>query len=216
MGKFSALFFIAILIIPGAVLLQGKPLAVFTGSPAKTDSVSIDTSACKASCERSKVSKDMHKQVNNGNASFNFNAADMSMTFEKTVTITSGKYILKNNRFNGGIIRLDLTDALYPKMWSSSDAQKKSGSLKIIRLDTIGNDISKCRVIADFHVRDTTGRISFPATVNFSDSTHQKPSRLQGNFVIDALAWKLFPVDTNATVTKDGLNFILDVVSKKQ
>jgi hypothetical protein len=218
MKRLIAPALITALIISGAALLDGKPASysLFTGSPPKIDSILIDPASCKAKCERSKISENVHKHVQDENLSFNFSSDNMSMTFEKEVGIRNGYYLLKNNKFNGGFFNLDLTHALEPTMWSKSDAPSKKGSLKIIRFDTIGNDILKRRVIADFHAGDTTGRISFPATVTFSDSTNQKPARLQGNFVIDALVWKLYPVDTNATVTKDELNFILDIVSKKQ
>jgi hypothetical protein len=188
----------------------------FAATPPKIDSIIIDPSACKANCERSKIWSSLHRHTENENGMISdISVSNMSMTFEKAVGIKNGYFLLKNSIFNGGTIHLNLTDALEPKVFPKGVSRVQMGYLKIIRMDTLGNDSLNRRVTADFHAGDTTGRISFPAMVTYSDAANQKPSRLKGNFVIDALTWKLFPVDTTAVITKDELNFIIDIVSKK-
>lgn len=217
MKRFIAPFLISSLIISGALLLYGAPAHYhYTGTPAKIDTISIDPALCASNCERSKVWSSLHRHSEDEHGTTDFNVSNMSMTFEKKVGVNTGYFLLKNNKFNGGMINLNLTDALEPKVFPKTQSTYQTGYLKIIRFDTIGNDTINRRVVADFHARDTTGRISFPAIVTFSDNANQKPAHVKGNFVIDALVWKLYPVDSTAVVTKDELKFSLDLITKKQ
>src|ERR1044072_8637241 len=143
MKRFITPLLILVLVISGIFLLNGKPASypVFPGSPAKIDSVRIDPSLGSAKCERSKIWSSLHRHTENSDGSSStFNFSNLSMTFEKEVGISSGYYWLKTNLFSGGRINLTLTHALEPKVMSSDDAPKKTGYLKIIRIDSLGKD----------------------------------------------------------------------------
>lgn len=192
-----------------------------TAPPApQRDSVLIDVASSSVKWERAKTVKNVKQKVKLGNATIEMNLDEASFTASGDIPVKNGAWYSLGKQPDGGTIRLDMTKLQAVQVGNDQRLEMTSpdyldvehfptAQLRFNKLDSDGK--GGYTAAMSLTVRDTTGAVSFPVTVqNGADGL---PSKLSGTFTIDGMKWGLNR--RNAKVTKDAMTFEVLFVTKR-
>lgn len=186
------------------------------------DSIVIDIAKSSFDCTRSKEVSDVDKQVKIFGAMVNVKMDNVAFSANTKLDIKNGYWFMLDKKFECGKIILDMKTVAALKIGEDEKVEvgnpdylesKKypTSTLTILSFDSIPDNKKKLLVNAKLQIKDTTANISFPAKLEYTDVVNPSvPTKLNGEFIIDGIKWKLNP--KNAKVTKDELLFKVTLV----
>lgn len=192
----------------------------------RQDSFSIDIDKSSFDCTRSKTVKDVDKQIKIGNSVINMKMDNASFSASTSIKIKKAWWFSLDKKTDGGKVILDMKSVAALQIGKDEEIEtgnpgylesKKypTATLTILRLDSIPGNSKKLNVVCKLQIKDTTGEVSFPAKVEYSDNLHPEvPGKLTGDFHIDGIKWALNP--KNAKVLKDDLAFHVILITTKK
>ena len=181
------------------------------------DSILIDLAKSSFDCTRSKEVKEFEKDVKLFGSKMSIKMDNAAFSSNAKLDIKDGYWFMLDKQFECGKIILDMKKVAALKIGEDEkveignpdylESQKyPTATLTILSFDSIPDNKKKILVNAKLQIKDTTASISFPAKLEYSDAANSSvPTKLNGEFKIDGIKWKLNP--KNAKVTKDELLF---------
>ena len=181
------------------------------------DSLQIDISKSSFECTRSKEVKEFEKDVNLFGSKMSIKMDNAAFSANTKLDIKNAYWFMLDKKYECGKVLLDIKKVAALKIGQGDKVEvgnpdylesKKypTSALTILSIDSIPDNKKKMLVNATLQIKDTTANISFPARIEYADSSNPTvPTKLSGEFHIDGIKWALNP--KNAKVTKDDLLF---------
>lgn len=183
-----------------------------------TATVGINLETSGINWDREKKVKKANQQLKIGKSNINFTVNDATLNTSGEFTFSKGAWTTVDGVQAHCDLEIDLASAMAVQVDDDEKLalqspnyldiqQYPTATMMIAALDP---DCTDCQVEAKLTLKDTTGKVSFPATAVWQNG---RTTSLEGEFEIDGKAWNLINPDVDQEIDYDRLKLVVRVIT---